>query len=583
MKALAKLLRFIRPYWLWACLAPLLMVGEALLDLMQPRFVRQIIDQGIVPGNPAVVIQTLGWMVAVFVIAALCGAGCCYFAVRASYGMGAALRKAVFEKIQSLSFGNLDRMASSALSTRLTSDTNQVQEMIMMMLRGMVRMPVLLLGSFVMALWISPRLGIVFLVVLPLLVTGLVIILRKAFPLYRDVQHGLDELNRVLQENLAGVRVVKAFARDAHESARFDSANSGLVARMTAAVRMSARTTPVLALILNAGVVGALWIGGHGVYAGEMKVGEVVAFISYLMQAHMALLLFSNLIIQLSRAQASARRLVELLETKPDVKPSDSTIRLADCQGRIVFENVTFSYDSAGKDPVIKNVSFVAEPGQTVALLGATGAGKSSLVQLIPRFYEVTAGRITLDGHDVRDLPETELRAHIGIALQEVILFRTSVGENIGLGVAETDAEEIQASARRAQADEFIQRMPQRYETAVGQRGVNLSGGQKQRMAIARALLPKPTVLILDDSTSAVDLQTEARIFAELAAQPFRQTRFVVAQRVSTVMNADLILVIDDGAIVVQGIHRDLMQSSSIYREIYESQIEQGALVYDEN
>jgi len=583
MNALAKLLRFIRPFWGWAIVAPLLMVGEALLDLMQPRFVRHIIDDGIVPGNATVVWHTGGAMVAVFTVAGLCGAGCCYFAVRASYGMGACLRKAVFEKVQSLSFGNLDKIDTSKLITRLTSDTNQVQEMIMMMLRGMVRMPVLLLGSFVLALRTSPRLGVVLVVVLPLLVAALVVIIRRAFPLYRAVQQGLDDLNRVLRENLAGVRVVKAFARTAHEAARFASANSSLVTRMTAAVRMSARTTPVMTLILNLGIVGALWIGGQRVSSGEMRVGEVVAFISYLMQAHMALMLFSNLIIQLSRAQASARRLVEFLETVPELPPAPTQSCLPVCRGRIVFENVSFSYDVAGREPVIKNVSFVAEPGQTVALLGATGAGKSSLVQLIPRLYDVTAGRITLDGHDVRELPEAELRAHVGIALQEAVLFRASVRQNIGWGATAAPEKEIFASARRAQADEFIQRMPQGYETPVGQRGVNLSGGQKQRLAIARAILPRPAVLILDDSTSAVDLQTEARIHGELATQPIPQTRIIVAQRISSVLHADLILVIDDGVVVAQGTHAQLLDSSAVYREIYESQVEQGALVYGEN
>lgn len=578
MLALKKLIRFLRPLWHWTAIAPLLMVGEVLLDLMQPRMVQRIIDLGIARSDLGVVIQTVPVMAGMLVAGLFCGAGCSFFAVRAAFGMGADLREELFRKVQTLSFGDLDRIETGALMTRLTSDVNQVQEMVMMLLRGMVRMPLLLAGSLVMAAVTSPRLGLIFLLILPLLIAALVNIIRKTFPLYRQVQTRLDILNTVLQENLAGVRVVKAFARAAFESSRFARANEALIIKMTDAVRMSARTTPVMMLTLNLGVVAALWIGGGQVHAGEMRIGEVVAFINYLMQAIMSLMMFSNLIIQLSRAQASARRVVELLESSPALLEPAAAHRLFRPEGRVVFENVSFSYSPTGNDPVLTNISFVAEPGETVAILGATGAGKSSLVQLIPRFYDVSAGRVTLDGVDVRDLPQEELRRHVVIALQEPILFSTSIRNNLCMGEADVPFKRVEDAARRAQAEEFINRLPDGYESAVGQRGVDLSGGQKQRLAIGRALLPQAPVLILDDSTSAVDVRTEARIRAALEGSDFRQTRFIVAQRISSVLAADKILVLDDGELAAVGTHAELLNSCGVYREIYASQTE-GAMV----
>jgi ATP-binding cassette subfamily B protein len=580
MRALLKLLRFLKPYRHFAAIAPLLMVGEVVLDLMQPRLIQRIIDVGIARSDSHAVIQTGLWMLGIMVVAGLCGVGCSYCAVRASYGLGGDLRGALFRKVQSLSFANLDLLETGSLVTRLTSDVNQVQEMVLMLMRGMVRMPLLLAGSLAMAAVTSPRLGLIFIVILPVLVVALITIIRKTFPLYHQVQQGLDRLNTVLQENLAGVRVVKAFARSGHESARFSRANNDLVSRMTDAVRMSSRTTPLMMLTLNSGVVAALWIGADQVYSKGMRVGEVVAFINYLGQAVISLMMFSNLIIQLSRAQAAARRTLDLLESVPALTVPPSVLRLPPRgAGKVVFENVSFSYGATDHDSVLRDISFQAEPGQTVALLGATGSGKSTLVQLIARFYDACAGRVTLDGTDVRDIPEKELRRQVGIALQESILFSTTIKENIRMGAPDASMEKLSEAARSAQADEFICHLPEGYETVVGQRGVNLSGGQKQRLAIARALLPQPSVLILDDSTSAVDLRTEAQIRKALAGNGLRQTRFIVAQRISSVLHADKILVLDDGSIVGQGTHRELLESCAVYREIYASQNEHGVLV----
>jgi len=584
MQALLKLLQFLRPHWRFAVMAPVLMLCEVVLDLMQPRLIQRIIDYGVARSDTQVVLGTASLMLCFMALAGLSGLGCGYFAVRAAYGLGGDLRAALFRKVQSLSFGNLDNLETGALITRLTSDVNKIQEMVMMMMRGMVRMPLLMLGSLVMAAVISPRLGLIFIVILPALTIALIMIIRKTFPLYRQVQEGLDGVNTVMQENLAGVRVVKAFARTEYESRRFALANNILVQRMTDAVRMSSRTTPVMMLTLNVGVVAALWIGVGEVQMAGMRVGELVAFINYLGQAVITLMMFSTLTIQISTAQASAKRVLELLESEPILMSPGHEIKFASRpSGKVVFDNVSFNYSPANPDLVLKNISFEAEPGQTVAILGATGSGKSTLVQLIPRFYDVCQGSVTLDGVDVRKIPEEELRRHVGIALQESILFSTSIKNNIRLGEPDASFEKLSTAARNAQADEFISKLPDGYEALVGQRGVNLSGGQKQRLAIARALLVQPSVLILDDSTSAVDVHTEGLIQEVLGLNSYRQTRFIVAQRISSVLNADKILVLDNGEIIAQGTHYELLDACEVYREIYDSQTENGVITYSGN
>ena len=562
-------------------MAPILMLCEVVLDLMQPRLIQRIIDYGVARSDTNMVLGTAFLMLCFMALSGLCGLGCGYFAVRSAYGLGGDLRAALFRKVQTLSFGNLDKLETGALITRLTSDVNKVQEMVMMMMRGMVRMPLLMVGSLVMATVISPRLGLIFIVILPALTLALSMIIRKTFPLYRQVQEGLDGINTVMQENLAGVRVVKAFARSEHESARFAMANNTLIQRMIDAVRMSSRTTPVMMLTLNTGVVAALWIGAGQVQTGGMRVGELVAFINYLGQAVITLMMFSTLTIQISTAQASAQRVVELLKSEPILmNPTQKQQFQSRPSGKVVFDNVSFNYSSASQDMILKNISFEAEPGQTVAILGATGSGKSTLVQLIPRFYDVSEGSVTLDGVDVREIPEEELRRHVGIALQESILFSASIKNNIRLGEPDASFEKLSTAARNAQADEFIRDLPDGYEALVGQRGVNLSGGQKQRLAIARALLLQPSVLILDDSTSAVDVRTEGLIQNALERNSYRQTRFIVAQRISSVLNADKILVLDNGEIIAQGTHYELLDACEVYREIYDSQTENGVLIY---
>jgi ATP-binding cassette subfamily B protein len=394
--------------------------------------------------------------------------------------------------------------------------------------------------------------------------------------MFGAVQQKLDGINRVMQENLAGVRVVKAFVRGEYENGRFAQANDAWMSHNLTAVRTIAVTMPFMMLVLNMGVVAALWLGGVQVNAGGLQVGQIVAFINYLMQTLMSLMMVSMLVMRVSRAEASAVRVLEVFESEPKVKPSPTPIENFALQGRVAFEQVRFSYGDDGADPVLKGIDFVVEPGETVALLGATGSGKSSLINLIPRFYDVAVGngRITLDHVDIRQIDETALRRQIGVALQESVLFSGTIRDNIRYGRPQASEADVVAAAKMAQAHEFIGRLPDGYDALVGQRGVNLSGGQKQRLAIARALLTQPALLILDDSTSAVDVETEAWIQEALAQARQGRTSFVVAQRISTVLSADKILVLDDGQIVAAGTHEELLHSSPIYREIYESQMD---------
>jgi ATP-binding cassette subfamily B multidrug efflux pump len=574
MSATRRLARFLKPYRHWAVLAPLLMMLEVAMDLMQPRMVQRIVDQGLARGDMPLVLHTALLMVGFAAIGAVGGTGCTVFSVLAAQGFGADLRSALFAKVQSLSFGNLDRLETGRLITRLTNDVTQVQELVMMMLRIMVRAPLLMVGSLVMAIFTSPTLALLFVVLIPLVLAVVIWLINKSHPLFSEVQRRLDALNTVMQENLAGVRVVKAFVREAHEIGRFRKANEQLMQQNITAAQVLALNMPLVMLILNSGVVAALWLGGVQVKAGSLQVGQIIAFTNYLTQTLFSIMMVSMLTMRLSRSEASAERIQEVFDSQPEVVNRPGALAEFAPRGRVAFENVTFSYNGADAEPVLKNVSFVAEPGQTVAILGSTGAGKSSLVHLIPRFYDVKEGRVTVDGIDVRDIDETALRRQISIALQESVLFSGTIRDNIRYGRPDAGDEEVIAAAKLAQAHDFIMSFPDGYDSMVGQRGVNLSGGQKQRIAIARALLMNPSVLILDDSTSSVDVETEARLQEALAAARRGRTNLIVAQRISTVLSADQILVLDNGQIVAQGPHARLMETSPIYREIYESQME---------
>ena len=596
MRSTRKLMQFLKPYWHWALLAPLLMVLEVWMDLMQPRLIQTIIDEGIATSSMQVVLNTGLKMIGVAAIGALGGMSCSVFAVLASEGYGADLRASLYRKVQSLSFANMDKLETGSLVTRLINDVNQMQNMIGMMLRMMVRGPMTLIGSLVMAILTAPRLSMLFLVLMPMVLVIIVALISRAFPLFKQVQGKIDRLNTVMQESLMGVRVVKAFVRGEHEEARFGAANEDLKALAVKATRTVSRGWPLMMITLNRGIAAVLWFGGRSVIAGTMQVGQIVAFINYLLNSLFSLMMVSMLVMSFSQAEASAQRIDEVFSAVPDVQNRPDALRGFGtgqatrsgngderARGHVTFENVTFAYDGDDQEPVLKGVSFTAKPGETVAILGATGAGKSTLVHLIPRFYDVEAGRVTVDGVDVRDMDTDVLRRNVAVALQDPVLFTGTIRDNIRYGRPEVGDDEVVAAAKMAQAHDFILSFPEGYDTELGQRGVNLSGGQKQRVAIARALLVDPAVLILDDSTSSVDVETEAviqeeleRFIKEKGERP--RTTFVIAQRISTVLNADKILVLDRGGIAAEGTHTELLASSEIYREIYDSQLGEGVL-----
>jgi ATP-binding cassette subfamily B protein len=577
MSFLRRLSGFLVPYRVQASVSLSILVAMVAADLLIPRLTQRIIDHGILARDLRVVVITALVMLGASATSAALALANNYLSVRVAMGVAADLRGALVRKVQSFSFGNLDRLQTGKLLVRSTSDVNMVQMVVMMSLRILTRAPIWVIGATILLVLTSRRLALMMAGFVPVIVVLVWLFSRKVRPLFLGVQERLDTLNTVLQENLAGVRVVKAFVRERREEERFDEANEALMLQTVQVTEMLAVFLPAMFLVLNLAVVGAVWIGGWTSIEGGMTVGEVVAAINYLSFALFPILMLAGMMGPVAAADASAGRIVEVLDTRPDVTPGEGTRRIEAPRGRIAFENVTFGYDGNGAEPVLAGVSFVAEPGETVAVLGATGSGKSTLIHLIPRFYDVTGGRITFDGVDVRELDLHALRAQIGIALQEAVLFGGRIRDNIRYGRADASAEEVLAAARAAQAHEFIQELPDGYDTVIGQRGVTLSGGQRQRIAIARALLVKPKVLILDDSTSAVDVETEVRLQDALdellASSQDTTTRFVVAQRISTVLLADRILVLDQGRIAATGTHRELLKSSSVYRDISDSQL----------
>jgi len=579
MNAVRRLAIYLKPYWRWVLLAPLLMLGEVTMDLMQPRLLATIVDEGIARLDMGVVLRTAGTMVGFAILGAGGGISNGVFASKAAQSFGADLRQDLFSKVEQLSFANIDRLQTGQLVTRLTSDVVQVQEALYTLLRIMVRAPLLLVGGLVMAIATAPQLAFLPLGLMPLTLIPVIWVVRKATPLFGKVQRRLDALNEIMQENLAGIRVVKAFARSDHERVRFGTGNRELADDTIRTIRVIVVVMPVMMFTVNLGVVGVLWFGGMRVVAGTMQIGQLMAFVNYLAQILMSVLMVSMLVTHLARATASAERIQEILDSVPTIRDKPDAISDPPEDATVVFEDVTFAYDGDGADAALEGVSFVARPGQTLALLGQTGSGKSTLVHLIPRYYDVTGGRITVGGIDVRDMSSASLRRMVGAVLQETVLFSGTIRDNIRYGRPEASQDEVERAARMAQAHDFIQEFPDGYDTVLGQRGVNLSGGQKQRVAIARALLVEPPILILDDSTSSVDVETEARIQEALEAYGRERTCIMVAQRISSVLTADQILVLNDGRLAASGTHEELMMSSPVYREIYESQLGNAEVV----
>jgi len=576
LSSLRRSFGYLRPYARESVFAVILLGLVVTAELSIPRLVQVIIDEGVAKQDMDVILRTSLLMIGASLLSALFMIGNTILAIRASRGFEADLRGALFKKIQTFSFGNLDNYTVGQMLTRLTSDLNQVRLIITMSLRMFTRMPLTFIGSITLMWVTNPRLSLIMVVLLPITLLLVTAFVKIAQPLFTKVQERVDYLNQVLQENLTGIRVVKAFVRMDHEAGRFEGANEELFRTSLKVNRLLSVFMPFIMVLLNLGTVAVLYYGGIQVFTGVASVGQIMAFINYLSSAMFSVIALGAMAGQISAAEASAKRINQVLDEVPEVMEKPDAMTLDNVTGRVVFDDVSFTYGNDGGAPVLTNINFVAEPGTTLAILGATGSGKSSLVNLIPRFYDATGGRVTIDGLDVRGVSLESLRSQVGISLQESILFSGTVRDNIRYGRPDASEEEVVEAAKAAQAHEFITGFPDGYDTVVGQRGVNLSGGQKQRIAIARAILMKPKVLILDDSTSSVDVETEAKIEEELRRLMKDSTNFVIAQRISTVLKADKILVLENGSVAAEGDHATLMETSPIYRDIYESQLGGG-------
>ena len=577
MAHIRKLFYFVKPYWKLSVLSLFLLTSLVFMDLAIPRLIQRIIDEGIKQNNQTVVLQTAGLMLGISALSAIFAIGNNIFSIRVGEGVARDLREALFEKIQSFSYGNIDHFTTGKLMVRLSSDSGAVQRVFQVSLRIGTRAPLLMIGSLILMFNTDKALALT--IVPLLLVTSTVIVFfsLKMEPLFRSVQQKLDRLNTVLQENIAGVRLVKAFVRGDHESERFEAANEDFTERTVRVMQFMSTMSPVLTVFVNIGIVIVVYAGGLQAIQGNMTVGQIVAFTNYLVTTMSPLIMMTMLSNVWANGMASAQRINEVLDTVPDVQDQDAAGILPNqAQARVVFKNVSFHFNGTSDGIVLENINLTAEPGQTIAILGATGAGKTTLINLIPRFYDPTEGQIFIDGVDIRSIQQDSLLAQVGIVPQETILFTGTVRDNIRYGHPDASEDEVVAAAKAAQAHDFITTLPNGYDTHIEERGVNLSGGQKQRIAIARALITQPKILILDDSTSSVDVETETKIQNALDEIMRNRTSFVVAQRISTVLNADKIVVLDKGKIAAQGTHAELMQNSPIYQEIYDSQLGNG-------
>ncbi|MDQ0861777.1 ABC transporter ATP-binding protein [Bacillus sp. V2I10] len=573
---MSKVFSLLKPYRLAMGVALTLMLIELGVELLHPLLMAKIIDEGILKNDLSVVIYWGSVMVGISIAAFAAGVTNSFYAAHVSQSFGYDVRKDLFEKVQSFSFANFSLFPTSSLITRMTNDVTQLQNTIFMSLRIMLRAPLLIVGGTIMALIVNFELALILLISIPLLIGFLLWMMKKGSGLFKAVQDRLDSVNGVMQENLTGMRIIKAFLRRNYEVSRFTKANEELRSGTVSALRLMEIAMPVLLLVMNISILAILWFGSINVGTGDAKVGEVVAIVNYALRISSVLSIFSFIIMAFSRAKASAARINEVLETEADLTDSlDAEETSVIEKGEIEFKSVTFTYP--GTDTAVLNdLSFIVNAGEMIALLGATGSGKSSIFNLIPRLYDVTDGAIYIDSKNLLDMKLESLRGQIGFVPQESLLFTGSVRENIAWGKEGAALEEIKEAAINAQIHETIERLPNGYDTRVGQKGVNLSGGQKQRLSIARALVRKPKILLLDDSTSALDLTTEAKLLKAL--KKYDCTIFIITQKISTAMGASQILLLDEGEVLAQGSHHELMEESALYQRIYESQFGEEAL-----
>ncbi|MCI5679526.1 MAG: ABC transporter ATP-binding protein/permease [Bacteroidales bacterium] len=573
-----KIWEYMKPYQKLAILAPLLMLLEVSAELAMPKIMTYMINQGVGMGNTALIAKTGVAMLIISVIGIFGGIGCLICASIVSQRTGTDLRRSAFQKIQEFSFHNIDTFSTPSLITRLTNDITQIQLVIMMCLRMLVRSPLLCIGSIVMAFSINAKIASLFIFVVLLLAGAVFLILKAALPKFKMVQEKLDKVNTVMRECLAGIRVVKAFVRNEYEMEKFTNVNEDYKNTTISAFKLMLLMMPIMMILVNGTIIAILWFGGLQAYAGSMAVEEIMACITYLMQMMMATMMLAMSFMFISRAKVSTDRLTEVLDTVVDIADPAEPKLPSIAAGRVEYKNVSYRYKMGSGDPVLESISFTAEPGQTIGILGETGSGKSTLVNLLPRLYDVTEGQILVDGVDVRNYAIKDLRKRVAVVLQETILFSGTIKDNIKWGKPDATDEEIIAAAKAAQAHDFIMELPEKYDTELGQRGVNVSGGQKQRISIARALIQNPEIIIFDDSTSAVDSLTEKNIRQAMKESHNGCTKFIIAQRISSVRDADKILVLSGGRIVAEGNHNYLMETSKDYQEILASQMKKGVM-----
>lgn len=566
-----KLSKYLKPYMLFALLTPLTMVGEVMVDLLQPKLMSKIVDEGVLGQDMGLIIHTGLLMMLLIIIGGACGVGSSALGGVASQGFARDLRSDVFKKVMGLSFEQTDKFTTGSLVTRLTTDITALQQMVDFMLRMLVRDGILFIGGIIMMLTLNVKFGIVIVVAMPIEILIVVLVMRKANPLYSIVAARLDSVNTVMQENVSGARVVKAYVREERESQRFGKANEDLMQANLRVQKMVAVLQPALMMIMNISVIAVILIGGFQVQAREMKVGEVMAAITYLTQVLNGIMMLSMMFQTMSRASASAKRICEVLDSEPVIHDGAGV----NCteKGTVSFRGVSFSYPSASGRPVLSDISFDVKQGENVAILGATGSGKSTLVSMIPRFYDPVQGDIFVDGVNVKDMKLSDLRGKVGIVLQKSELFSGSAADNIRWGKKDASLEEVKAAAEIAQADEFVSTLPDGYDGIIAEKGASLSGGQKQRLSISRAVLKKPEILIFDDSTSALDLGTEAKLHKGLREGLKGTTVITIAQRIASVKNCDRIFVLDHGRLAGSGTHEQLLQSCGVYKDICNSQM----------
>lgn len=567
--------KYVRPYWKYFVLTPILMLTEVVGEVVLPALMAQIINVGAAQHNiPYIVgVGTVMLITALLMMAG--GIGGAYFAAKSAISFSADLRSDVFLKVQNFSFQNIDSFSTGSLVTRLTNDITQVQNVIMMGLRMLLRAPGMLIGAVIMAFIMNPRLALILLVVIPLLAAAIGMIIKTAFPRFGIMQKKIDAVNSRIQETLTNVRIIKSFVRGEFEEEKFAEANNDLKESGMSALKVVILNMPVMTLAMNITTLAVVWVGGKQVLAGSMPVGDLTAFTTYIVQVLMSLMMLAMVLLQSSRAVASLKRITEVLDERIDLTDEDAARKDAVVEkGSVEFKNVSFSYYKESQEKVLSDISFRIEAGETVGIIGSTGCGKTTLVQMIPRLYDTDAGDVYVDDINVRDYSLRHLRDGVGMVLQKNVLFSGTIAENLRWGDEQADMETIMTAASEAQAAGFIASFPDQYETSLSQGGVNVSGGQKQRLCIARALLKKPRILILDDSTSAVDTATEAQIRKSFSTTLKDTTKIIIAQRITSVMDADKIIVMEEGRIADIGVHKELLLRCETYREIYESQMD---------